>query len=61
VLVYRMQVTQVAESWPEQSWRARNWLYVNQALLRVEEFGLRELIRGLNPSRIGEAKQSSLA
>src|SRR5213083_106601 len=30
VLVYLLQVTQVAEVWPEGSWRARSWLSFHQ-------------------------------
>ncbi len=46
VLVYLMHVTQVSEVWPEAHWRARTWLSFQHAMLRVEELGLRELIRG---------------
>jgi 8-oxo-dGTP pyrophosphatase MutT (NUDIX family) len=46
VLVYLMQVTQVAEVWPEGAWRARSWHTFGQALRRVEEVGLREILRG---------------
>jgi len=47
VLVYLMNVTQVAEVWPEGSWRVRSWLTFIQALNQIEEFGLREVIRGV--------------
>lgn len=46
VLVYLMNVTQVAEVWPEGNWRVRSWLTFTQALHQIEEFGLREVIRG---------------
>ena len=48
VLVYLMQVTQVAEEWPEVGWRSRAWMSFKQALLRIEEVGLREVIRGVS-------------
>src|SRR5947209_2148483 len=51
VLVYLMQVTQVAELWPEATWRARSWHSFKQALRRVEEVGLREILRGAGASR----------
>ncbi len=51
VLVFVMQVTQVADCWPERNWRDRNWLNFNQAALHVEEYGLKELIRGVMPGR----------
>lgn len=46
VLVYLLQVTQSADSWPEASWRERAWMSFKQAQSRVEESGLREVIRG---------------
>jgi 8-oxo-dGTP pyrophosphatase MutT (NUDIX family) len=45
VLVYRMTVTDVRDDWPERSLRERAWLTVEQVIDRVEESGLRELIR----------------
>jgi 8-oxo-dGTP pyrophosphatase MutT (NUDIX family) len=49
VLVYLMQVTQVAEEWPESTWRVRSWLSFKQATRRVQEAGLREILRGTAP------------
>lgn len=49
VLVFLMQVTQVAEDWPERSVRDRNWYTFNQASLQVSEYGLQELIRRADP------------
>jgi 8-oxo-dGTP pyrophosphatase MutT (NUDIX family) len=52
VLVYRMPVTEVRESWPERGLRDRVWLTPDEAASRVEEPGLRDLIRaafGLKP------------
>jgi 8-oxo-dGTP pyrophosphatase MutT (NUDIX family) len=51
VLVYLMQVTQVAEQWPEQSWRERTWMRFAQVLGHIEDSGLRELIRRVTPVR----------
>ncbi len=53
VTVFRMQVTEVAPDWPEREWRERMWLTRSQALLQIEEPGLRELIRGAVASRVG--------
>lgn len=44
VTVFAMQVTEVADDWPEMSMRQRCWLNGTQALGRIEEPGLRELI-----------------
>lgn len=61
VLVYLMQVTQVAEVWPEGSWRARSWLSIHQALGRIEEFGLREVMRGASLFQESSVEPVSLA
>jgi 8-oxo-dGTP pyrophosphatase MutT (NUDIX family) len=45
VTVFLMSVTDTADSWPEQSFRQRAWLTVKQALQRIDDGGLRELIR----------------
>jgi 8-oxo-dGTP pyrophosphatase MutT (NUDIX family) len=45
VTVFVMQVTEVAEDWPERHLRDRAWLTRTQALLQIEEPGLRDLIR----------------
>jgi 8-oxo-dGTP pyrophosphatase MutT (NUDIX family) len=46
VLVYVMRVIEVADAWPENACRQRSWFSLPQALLRIEDAGLRELIRG---------------
>src|SRR5262245_53594922 len=46
VTVFLMTVTQVADEWPEQTIRQRNWLTPTQALVRFDGRGLRELLRG---------------
>ncbi len=45
VLVFLLQVTESAEVWPEHEWRERIWLKPDQALRRIEDRGLREIIR----------------
>jgi 8-oxo-dGTP pyrophosphatase MutT (NUDIX family) len=45
VTVFLMQVTEAADTWPEAMLRQRAWLTPAQAVLRVQEPGLRELIR----------------
>jgi 8-oxo-dGTP pyrophosphatase MutT (NUDIX family) len=46
VTVFIMEVTEVAQEWPEREWRQRIWLSHAQAVARIEEPGLREIIRG---------------
>ncbi|MFN4261738.1 MAG: NUDIX hydrolase [Gemmataceae bacterium] len=46
VTVFLMQVTEEADDWPERSLRQRLWLSPTQAITRVEEPGLREIVRG---------------
>ncbi len=45
VLVYRLRVIEVREEWPERGLRERAWLTVDEAIERIEEPGLRELLR----------------
>jgi 8-oxo-dGTP pyrophosphatase MutT (NUDIX family) len=45
VTVFSMTVTQVADDWPERTIRQRLWLNPAQALVRVDDRGLRELLR----------------
>jgi 8-oxo-dGTP pyrophosphatase MutT (NUDIX family) len=45
VTVFLMNVTETADRWPEQDFRERSWLKVEQALQRIDDPGLRELIR----------------
>jgi 8-oxo-dGTP pyrophosphatase MutT (NUDIX family) len=53
VLVFVMQVTDVAEQWPERAVRERLWLSLSQALVRIEDPGLREIVRMVLPSKAG--------
>ncbi|MBN9118679.1 MAG: NUDIX hydrolase [Planctomycetes bacterium] len=45
VLVYRLTVTEVRDEWPERQLRAREWVTLAEALDRIEEPGLRDLLR----------------
>ena len=45
VMVFRLQVTGAADDWPERALRQRTWLTPAEALDRIDDRGLRELIR----------------
>lgn len=45
VTIFLMSVTDMAERWPERDLRQRCWLDVTLALQRIDDAGLRELIR----------------
>ena len=45
VTVFNMRVTDATEDWPERTMRERSWLTMRQALDRIEDLGLREIIR----------------
>ena len=45
VLVFRMLVTEVRDDWPEKALRTRAWVTLDDALDRIEEPGLRDLLR----------------
>lgn len=45
VLVFRMFVTEAREEWPEKNLRSRVWVTLDEALERIEEPGLRDLLR----------------
>ena len=45
VLVYRMTVTEIRDDWPEKGMRERIWLPPGDVLERVEEAGLRDVLR----------------
>ncbi len=46
VIVFVMQVTDEAATWPEESFRERRWLSVAKAADRVADPGLRAIIEG---------------
>ena len=45
VIVFRMTVTEARDEWPERQLRTRAWVTLDEALERIEEPGLRDLIR----------------
>jgi 8-oxo-dGTP pyrophosphatase MutT (NUDIX family) len=47
VTVFVMQVTDATEDWPEHDLRERVWLDPAQALERIDDKGLQEIIRGV--------------
>jgi len=47
VIVFLLQVTEAADDWPERGLRQRLWLNAAQALHRIEEPGLREILRSV--------------
>ena len=49
VTVYVLAVTAERADWPERRARAREWVTVEAAIQRVEDSGLRQLIRGAVP------------
>jgi 8-oxo-dGTP pyrophosphatase MutT (NUDIX family) len=53
VTVFLMHVTEVADEWPERDMRVRAWVTRSQAVLQIEEPGLRNLIRGAVASKVG--------
>jgi 8-oxo-dGTP pyrophosphatase MutT (NUDIX family) len=53
VTVFVLHVTEAADDWPERVMRERRWLPPGQAVGMVEEVGLRELIRGTTPVKVG--------
>lgn len=51
VLVFLLHVTQICEHWPEETFRERHWLTPAQAVARIEDRGLREIVRGALATR----------
>lgn len=49
VVVFRMTVTAVHDAWPEAGERRREWVAPDDAAARVEEPGLRDLLRQMFP------------
>jgi 8-oxo-dGTP pyrophosphatase MutT (NUDIX family) len=47
VTVFVLQVSEVLDEWPERELRQRAWLSPAQAMARVDDRGLRELIRAV--------------
>ena len=44
VIVYVLHVSEIATDWPERSLRQREWVELDEALERLEETGLRNLV-----------------
>jgi 8-oxo-dGTP pyrophosphatase MutT (NUDIX family) len=53
VIVFLLTVTEDVDSYPEVGLRHRLWLPMTQALARVDDLGLRDLIRGISIARAG--------
>ncbi len=53
VTVFLMTVTDIADQWPEHDFRERCGLRVTQAVLRIDDPGLRELIREVAACQAG--------
>ena len=51
VTLYVLQVSSAASDWPEREFRDRCWLNFAQALERVEDPGLREVLRAVQSAR----------
>jgi hypothetical protein len=47
VTVFVMQVTEVAQEWPERELRQRSWLGQTSALERIEDPGLCDLLQAV--------------
>jgi len=58
VLVYVMRVIESRDDWPERGVRDRAWISIDEAIDRVEEPGLRELLRRV--FRVGHPDRISL-
>jgi len=53
VLVFQLNVTDLIEHYPESGMRQRVWLPIAQALGRIEDAGLREILRGVAGLKAG--------
>ena len=53
VIVFRLDVTDQRDNYPEAGMRQRLWLPAAQAATRIEDAGLRDVVRGSAPSRAG--------
>src|SRR5262245_61187798 len=53
VLVYLLQVTQVCDDWPEKEFRERCWVPPAQAVARIEDRGLSDILRGVLINKAG--------
>jgi 8-oxo-dGTP pyrophosphatase MutT (NUDIX family) len=53
VLVYLLHVTEIRDQYPEQGFRERCWVSPSEAVNRIEDRGLREILRGALATRAG--------
>ena len=53
VTVFLMQVTDGVQDWPERELRERAWVSFTEAVARIDDPGLRELIRGVAALKAG--------
>lgn len=53
VILFLMNVTDTSENYPEAGMRQRIWMSPSQALTRVEDSGLRDILRTLVVSKAG--------
>lgn len=53
VIVFLMTVTGIEDVYPETGLRQRVWVPLGQALGRVDDAGLRDILRGVQPSLAG--------
>lgn len=51
VIVFVMRVTEATDEWPECEWRERVWVTFAQAQARIEDEGLRALLRSVAAQR----------
>lgn len=61
VVVFRMVVAEVRGRWPERGLRQRVWVSADEAALRLEEPGLREIVRSSLTFRTGSVATTSHA
>jgi 8-oxo-dGTP pyrophosphatase MutT (NUDIX family) len=47
VTVFLMQVTDESDDWPERLTRQRDWIAIDEALDRIREPGLREILESI--------------
>ena len=60
VTVFLMQVTEVADEWPERSFRQRRWVRPSEAISLIDDEGLRLVLRGAL-ANLREARSSALS
>jgi 8-oxo-dGTP pyrophosphatase MutT (NUDIX family) len=58
VAVFLMDVTEVADRWPEQAFRERAWLPVREAVSRIDEAELRKIIRAVGETGLRAPRPS---